>query len=255
MATVSVAVGGASYTLTQAKESIAGYCFAEESLAWGPPNPQVGALPPPLRRPVFAYRSYDCIPADEGVPLGSTDVLVASGLNGQLDVDSVLALRSAAPIVSSVLECIDTSVPFWAIPASHIHPPAVGPQGSQSWFLHRAWFVLMSLSSIGIALTHKTLHHKMPAHFPLLDRRTEAALGSPGLWGKVHADLVGQAGIWEELEDWLAMLASMNRGVKLTRLRLHDILLWLDCTGKRGRAQGYGRAILAGQSHPSASNV
>lgn len=255
MATPVLNVGPAEYTVTDAKETIAGYCFGEQQVAWRAPQLQVGSLPPPLRRPRWAYRSYDCVLPDPGTALGSTDLLVASGLNGQLEVDTVSSLLALGPVVSRVLEQVDLTLPFWNIPVTDIHPPALPAPGSQSWYLHRAWFLLESAPSVGIAVAHKTLHHKMPAHFPLLDGQTAAALGNRSLWVQIHTDLARQATTWEELEDWFGVLAELNRGVALTRLRLHDILLWLDHVGRRGPARQHGQAFLEGAEYPWAGNA
>lgn len=101
--------------------------------------------------------------------------------------------------------------------------------------LHRAWYLIESVPGCGVTKTHKILHHAWPHLFPLIDRRTMTKLGE-NLWLTIHKDLSDYEKAFCELEVWFAMLAGSRGGVPLTRLRLHDILLWCRVVGEEGRA-------------------
>jgi hypothetical protein len=58
-------------------------------------------------------------------------------------------------------------------------------------------------------------------------------MGGPGGWQVLHDELTDQAGQFTYLEQWFAAQATNRGGVHLTRLRLHDILLWANTRGER----------------------
>lgn len=99
----------------------------------------------------------------------------------------------------------------------------------------------MSLPGVDVAITHKILHHKRPDFFPLIDNQTLKILGSRA-WLTIHDNLTANPTGWDQLERQIATLAH-NRGVALTRLRLHDILLWTSVTGRDAIAQPLGRDL------------
>jgi hypothetical protein len=71
------------------------------------------------------------------------------------------------------------------------------------------------------------LHHRRPELFPLVDRTTRWQLlphvreGDSGVEAVIHRELRANASAFARLEAELAPLG-------LTRLRLHDVLLWLS---------------------------
>jgi hypothetical protein len=81
---VSISLAAKRWTiaLDEAKAAVAGYAFAVcevgDELA-----------------PRWAYRTYDCIPASPGPDFSDLDILVAAGLNGELDVAAIGALQLA----------------------------------------------------------------------------------------------------------------------------------------------------------------
>jgi hypothetical protein len=104
----------------------------------------------------------------------------------------------------------------------------------------------MGLPDIGITLTHKVLHHKRPQVFPLLDRLTAARIRAAGghqLWSFVHAELVCQPDRFAELERWFAAEARRRQGEGLTRLRIHDIVLWCEASGQFAAAKERGEEL------------
>jgi hypothetical protein len=105
----------------------------------------------------------------------------------------------------------------------------------------------MRTEDVKVALTHKLLHHKRPDLFPLIDRKTEPLLAahtdeSAGLWAVVHSELNANQRQFTALETTFAELVDGEGDVPLTRLRLHDVLLWLIATGY------WDRAVTAGHS-------
>ena len=52
------------------------------------------------------------------------------------------------------------------------------------------------------------------------------AMGNEGAWQALHDELNTQATQFTELEQWFAVEATERGGVAITRLRIHDVLLW-----------------------------
>ena len=105
----------------------------------------------------------------------------------------------------------------------------------------------MNLPGLDVAIANKTLHHKRPWLFPMLDNLTLESLGGAGkAWAVIHGDLTRHADEFEELETWFAALASQKGGVQLTRLRIHDILLWGHVSPNGAGLASAGRGVLGG---------
>jgi hypothetical protein len=90
---VSISLAAKRWTiaLDEAKAAVAGYAFAVR---------EVGDE----LAPRWAYRTYDCMPASPGPDFSDLDILVAAGLNGELDVAAIgalqLATRRAGPYLA-----------------------------------------------------------------------------------------------------------------------------------------------------------
>lgn len=214
--------------MLQPLELIVGYAFAEviPGPDWSPPERH--ALEPKTARPRWGYRTYDCIPTSPGPELAGVDLVIAAGLNGDLTVGRVGAIKAAAPQVSEHLASLEGSPPFWELPPEEVDEPV---EGSMGHHLGAAWELLMRQPDLGVAITHKTLHHKRPHLFPLLDNRTVTQLAEGHAWRAIHDDLTGQREQWASLERAFTNLIRNDEEVTLTRLRLHDILLWLRASG------------------------
>ncbi len=226
-----------------AVEIIAGYCFGEEAL--DPKTPPSGAVGPPLSTRhvgAFAYRTYDCIAPSPTNTLDPIDVLVANGLNARMQASTIGAVLAVGDEISTVLKEIPATQTFWDLPRNDILS-APDERSGPAWHLWRAWTILMSLHGVDIATTHKILHHKRPNFFPLIDNQTLPRL-APTSWLTIHCDLNGNPAGWQQLESQIAKLAKDQGGVALTRLRLHDILLWTNVTGRQEEARQLGRARL-----------
>ncbi len=255
--------GTAVYTLDQAKDVIAGYAFGTDVVAprAGPSRYRsYGTRPKPAQVPLWAYRSYDCVQPSDGPDASDMDLFVAAGLNSRVDVQLLSRLQIFAPGAFAELAKIDRAQTFWDVPPAHLVRP---PQGSVGWHLFAAWRKLGSVPGVSEGLIHKVLHHKRPKLFPLVDDSTLDVLsgasrgrGKGGSWWQIHHDLTqeGNADFFGDLETWFGEEADRRDGAALSRLRLHDILLWCRITpGQAEHAAYYGRRALSrGRQHPLA---
>jgi hypothetical protein len=120
--------------------------------------------------------------------------------------------------------------------------------------MNRAWEECMRTPQVKVALTHKLLHHKRLELFPLIDGKTKPLLDVhaddiTGMWGVVHRELTANSDQFSALEKAFAQLVDEQGDVPLTRLRLHDILLWLKATGNWDYAVGRGRETQEWRRH------
>jgi Family of unknown function (DUF6308) len=216
---ISIAGGRWTFTLGDAKAAVAGYAFA------------VRVVGDELA-PRWGYRTYDCVPASPGPDFSDLDILVAAGLNGELDVDAIgalqLATRRAAPYLAAAA---DRGQEFTELTLAELSDnPRAGTTG---WLLTQAWQQMMNTADVGRALTHKVLHHKRPTLFPLLDRKTADPLRAAGqplgqnAWQVIWTDIDSSRAEFKELRVWFAGLAAERASQSLGLLRIHDILLWL----------------------------
>ncbi len=171
------------------------------------------------------------------------DVLLAEGLHGRLDPAGWREVRTALDDVRPLArELLDRAVgrAFWELPDDEFsvlaEPGTVGA-------------LLRDLPS-GDALPKylaAALHHRQPSLVPLLDGVTRRQLyghvveGDSGPEAVVHRELRGNAGAFTRLETAAATLL----GRPLTRLRLHDVLLWLAGSLRMTHAVAVGRALAA----------
>lgn len=227
-----------------------GYAFCTERLGWQP-DPAVTATSlatapdaPTVGR--WAYGTYDCIPPHPGPRLAGVDLFVADGLNGRMRAENIAAIRAVSGPVSDALEQLDEHCLFWELPRAEI--AEIPPEGTAAWHMWRAWSLMMGSKSVGIAIAHKTLHHKKPSVFPLIDNLTLPSLeisGAGTAWAQIHSDLTSQADAWSYLEAEFAAVAGSRGDVPLQRLRLHDILLWTRCDEHFDDAREEGESIIA----------
>jgi len=218
---------------------IVGYAFAKHSPLVDQVRMPLDVDAPPTGRARWGYRTYDCIPASEGFALTGVDLTVAAGLNARMNVDRVGALQAVAELVGESIEHLEAAAPFWEMDRDELHAPSATE--TYEWWAVRAWSLLMSQPDVGVAVTHKTLHHKRPKLFPLLDGVTKKHLPKGRAWATIHDDLTSQAEAWAQLEDDFRAVTDPARGdIELTRLRLHDILLWLTATGEDDAAKRAG---------------
>ena len=63
---------------------------------------------------------------------------------------------------------------------------------------------------------------------------------APSVGAAIHDDLTATADAWRLLESAVATLLDSRDLPSLTRLRLHDILLWTRATGREQVAPDFG---------------
>lgn len=240
-----VVVAGYEFSQDEARSIIAGYALGRTEAI---ELKAVGTCKELEHRnfdyPRWGYRTYDCILSSPGSACEPVDYLVVSGLNGQIDVSAVAALQEACPLAFAELSRVDEDVYFWELDAHRLS--AFPEERCPERHLWRAWCHMMTMPQLGVALTHKTLHHKRPRLFPLIDGQTVGSLGDHA-WRTIHTDLNQEEGKpFEELETWFADLVRDQADcVPLSRLRLHDILLWCRIIpGQQDEAISKGKKFL-----------
>lgn len=241
-----VRVAGEDVPFETALAVVTGYCLGREpeGIPWARRSGAVGGSIERLDVSAFAYSTYDRIPGSSGPGIEAIDVLVADGLNGQMRARHIAAAMAVAPEVSAALADIDDDVRFWELDRDEVSVRPESPD-ERAWPIWRAWTVLIGAKGVNLARTHKILHHKRPSVFPLLDRKTVGLLGGDP-WGKIHDDLRATEAGWAGLEDQVNPHLIEADGIEITRLRLHDILLWCRATKNTSRAKKLGQRILDG---------
>ncbi|MGY1664177.1 DUF6308 family protein [Geodermatophilus sp. SYSU D00705] len=192
----------------------------------------------------FGYERFDSRPRGSG-PLGDDDVLTAEGLHGRLDPAGWAAVRTAmddvAPLADAVTERA-AGRPFWELPPDELS--VLGEPGTVGAALRDIGERVAgpSRAHLGAAL-----HHRRPELFPLVDATTRRQLlphleeGDSGVEAVVHRELVAGAEAFAVLESTVSELLGATGGVPLTRLRLHDVLVWLSGSLRLTHAVALGR--------------
>jgi hypothetical protein len=197
--------------------------------------------------PAYAYETYDCIRPSPDAEITHWDVLVIDGLNGRLGQKEIEALKDAAARadehVATALELADGRA-FWELPEAEVlRVPTTGSAGDA---MNAAWAEFTGTHYVDVARTHKVLHHKHPRLFPLIDGPTSRRLkkhtkrGGVRLWAVIHRELRANESQFATLEEVVADLLP----TPLTRLRLHDVLLWLSASDNMTHAIDAGRTAL-----------
>jgi hypothetical protein len=218
--------------------AVLGYARGRRPLRYRSPIEREGRW---VRVPAFGYERFDRRPVPPG-PLGDDDVLVAEGLHGRLDPAGWAAVRRA---LDDVQPRADAAVahaagrPFWELPDDELsvlgEPGTLGavlrdlgePPGPQDRYVVAA------------------LHHRRPELVPLVNRTTWLQMvphlreGDSGVAAVVHRELRANAPAFAALEAEAAPLLGPD--VPLTRLRLHDLLLWLVATLRLTTAVALGQ--------------
>lgn len=238
-----VSVAGAPVPFETAISVLRGYCLATETATWVAPKSGVGDDVGELTVGAFAFATYDGVAPAPSTDLEPIDVLVADALNAQMRARDIAGVLAVAREIGEQITRIDESgVKFWTLSLDQVSTAPLD-QSAPEWPLWRAWTILMGVPGVEVARAHKTLHHKRPSVFPLIDNETIPWLREGGsAWATVHRDLTSTAGAWSELEVAIGEALSDTATAAPTRLRLHDILLWTRVT-KRWEA-----ALAAGEN-------
>jgi len=241
---IEIGVGQFHISPDDARLAVLGYAFGTREVR---PSPKAfsGAFEQELA-PRWGYCTHDCIARSDDTEFTDLDVLVAAGLNGRLGVDSVAALKlatgraagsvaAAAKIVAVAARAANDGVRLSFADLASNELAGDPPEGSIGALLAQAWRQMMSTPGVGVALTHKVLHHKQPEIFPLLDNLTiEKLSGRPtrrSAWQQIHLELAASREEFESLRSWFAEQAADRGGVAVSLTRLYDILLWLKAKG------------------------
>ncbi|WP_448627643.1 hypothetical protein [Geodermatophilus sp. URMC 64] len=207
--------------LDTALAAVLGYARGRRPLRFRSPSHPEGRWVQVL---AFGYERFDRRPRVEGPP-GDDDVLVAEGLHGRLDPASWTTVRTAlddvGPLVAALHERAAGRA-FWELPPAEFD--VLEEPGT-------AGALLRELAARQLAhVVSAALHHRSPALVPHLSPTTRRQLwphvqeGDSGVEAVVHRELRAGARAFALLEETVADLL----GTWLTRLRLHDILLWLS---------------------------
>ena len=238
-ALVLPSAGPDAIPLPTALAAVLGYARGRRPLFFRSPGQPQGRWVQVL---AFAHDRFDGQPPETADRPTDRDVLVAEGLHGRLDPVAWRQVRDTLddvwPTVRSLLDRAAGRA-FWELPGDEFS-------------------VLMEPGTVGAALRDVTgrpgarhvvaaLHSRHPALVPLADGVTRRQLyghvreGDSGPEAVVHRELVANAAAFTTLETATATLL----GRPLTRLRLHDVLLWLSGSLRMTHAVAVGRALAA----------
>ena len=191
-----------------------------------------------VQLPAFGWSRFDTRPVESP---GDPDILVAEGLHGRLDragwQDVHDTLARVRPPADAVAERA-AGRSFWELPADEVS--VLGEPGTVGAILREIG------RSSGRHPGHvaAALHHRRPALIPHLTRTTRRALlphteeGDSGVEAVVWRELQVNAAAYAALEE----AAAARLGVRPTRLRLHDVQLWLSTTLRLAHALQLGDA-------------
>jgi hypothetical protein len=133
-------------------------------------------------------------------------------------------LDDVAPFADAAVERA-SGRPLWELPDDEFS--VLAEPGTVGSWLRRIWQHCEVTPDVQPAHVTAALHHRRPDLFPLVVRTTRWHLlphvreGDSGVEAVIHRELRANATAFARLERELADLA-------LTRLRLHDVLLWLS---------------------------
>ncbi len=207
--------------------AVRGYAHGRRPLYYRAPNARVGRW---AEVPAFGYDRFDDRPIPEG-PLGANDILIAEGLHGRLGRDAWAAMAAALAAVQPLADDVVARAAgraFWELPEDEFsvlaEPGTIGA-------LLRQIGGLCADRDVSSAHVAAALHHRHPELVPVLHDATRRPLlphvreGDSGVPAVIHRELLSAADAFAALED-----AVRAEGLGLTRLRLHDVLLWLSST-------------------------
>ncbi|MGY1601732.1 hypothetical protein [Geodermatophilus sp. SYSU D00815] len=221
--------------LDTALAALLGYARGRRPLRFRSPSHPEGRW---VQVPAFGWSRFDTQPPPTAVP-ADFDVLVAEGLHGRLDRASWTAARSALdgswPLFLAVSARAGGRA-FWELPAEEFsvleEPGTVGALLREIGDLPQDAVVLAAL------------HHRAPTLVPHLNSTTRRQLGphlregDSGVEAVVHRELRGSAGAFAALEDAAVRLL----GTAVSRLRIHDVLVWLAGSLRLTHAVALGQA-------------
>jgi Family of unknown function (DUF6308) len=224
--------------LDTALAAVLGYARGHRPIHFRFPTDSVGRW---VEIPAFGYERFDRRPRADG-PLGEPDILTAEGLHGRLDKGEWTAMRR---VLGEVQPFFDAAVeraagrPFHELDDDEFS--VLAEPGTVGSWLRRIWQHDEVSSDVSPKHVTAALHHRRPDLFPLVVRATRWHLlphvreGDSGVEAVVHRELRANDEVFGELERAVAL-----HDVQMTRLRLHDVLLWLSSTLRLTHAVALG---------------
>jgi len=207
--------------LADAATAVRGYATARRWVFVRTPSHPAGTW---VEAPAYPFQAFDAQPSDADPGSLTLSTLAAEGLHGverdhQVRFAFHREIEELLPLVAGALD-VAAGRPFWELPqGTAVESPVVDALAA-------------ARASSQPDRASAVLHHHRPALFPLLSPPTERAVGTHASargttpWAVVHDDLTRNAALFARLET----LVSEDLGVRLTRLRLHDLLTWLVTT-------------------------
>jgi hypothetical protein len=196
----------------------------------------------------FGYERFDRQPVDDNRS-GDADVLAAEGLHGRLDPAGWTAVRAALDAVRPLADAAFARAAgraFWELPPEEFS--VLAEPGTVGAALRAIRLHAESSEGVRPDLVTAALHHRHPDLVPHVDRTTRRQLwphvveGDSGVEAVVQRELRANATAFAALEASAAALLSSGTCTPLTRLRLHDVLLWLTGSLRMAHAVALGRA-------------
>jgi hypothetical protein len=218
--------------LSTALAAVLGYARGRRPLYFRAPNARTGRW---VQLPAFGYERFDVRPRSTG-PLGEADILTAEGLHGRLDPSAWASMKSRLDDVRPFADALLVRAAGRALQEL--------PDDEFS-VLDEPGTVGQLLRRIGEGSTkhlNAALHHRAPDLVPLLVRTTRWQLlphvreGDSGVEAVIHRELVANADGFGSLQE-----ALEEQGVRLSVVRLHDILLWLSASLRLTHAVALGQ--------------
>jgi hypothetical protein len=228
--------------LDSALAAVVGYAQARRPLRFRSPGRPEGRW---VTVPAYGWARFDAATPEttsrEDAAAESTatdrDVLLGETLHGRLDRDAWQdvhdGLLRAGPLAEQAAARADGR-PFWDLPAEEFS--VLDEPGTVGALLRETSAQAGPYASHVLA----ALHHRHPTLVPHLTRATRRALlphleeGDSGVEAVIRRELVANAAALTELEHRVEDATH----VRATRLRLHDVLLWLATTLRWPHAVG-----------------
>lgn len=230
-------VGPEPLELERARDAVVGYARGLRWLRFRSPGVPEGRW---AQVPAFGWSRFDARPCGENL---DADVLLGEGLHGRLDPAGWHAVHDAlaalAPRVDELVARAD-GLAFWELPDDELS--VLGEPGTVGALLRRIG------EDAGAHRSHvlAALHHRRPDLVPHLTRTTRRTLlplleeGDSGVEAVVRRELRANEDAFGDLE---AALAADVGDARPTRLRLHDVLLWLATTLRFAHAENEGQQL------------
>jgi hypothetical protein len=236
-------IGPDPMPLGTALAAVLGYARGRRPLRFRSPDFPQGRW---VQLPAFGWVRFDAQPLG---PPGDTDVLIGEGLHGRLDRAGWVAVRDALARVRPLADAAADRAggrAFWELPDDELS--VLGEPGTVGAALRE----IGQTSGKHPEHVFAALHHRRPDLVPHLTRTTRRSLlphveeGDSGVEAVVLRELRANDTALATLE---AATAALIGDARPTRLRLHDILLWLTTTLRLAHAVELGRASEEWQAH------